>query len=65
MATKARKGEMDHRLWRILEETGMKPGDFFVQQIDKFKGHIKLSQQNRQDLLRLNGIRFRKGATIK
>ena len=60
MATKAFGeggiGKMDRRLRRILIESGMKPGDFFVEQMEKFNGYIELSKQERDNLLRLNEV---------
>ena len=56
MATKAFQGKMDRRLRRILIESGMKPGDFFVEQMEKFNGYIELSKQERDNLLRLNEV---------
>tara|TARA_B100000287_G_scaffold216771_1_gene204539 strand:- start:7515 stop:9788 length:2274 start_codon:yes stop_codon:yes gene_type:complete len=56
MATKAFEGKMDRRLRRILIESGMKPGDFFVEQMEKFNGYIELSKQERDNLLRLNEV---------
>ena len=56
MATKAFQGKMDRRLRRILIESGMKPGDFFVEQMEKFNGYIQLSKQERDNLLRLNEV---------
>ena len=34
----------------------MKPGDFFVEQMEKFNGYIELSKQERDNLLRLNEV---------
>jgi len=60
MATKAFGeggiGKMDRRLRRILIESGMKPGDFFVEQMEKFNGYIELTKQERDNLLRLNEV---------
>ena len=56
MATKAFEGKMDRRLRRILIESGMKPGDFFVEQMEKFNGYIELTKQERDNLLRLNEV---------
>ena len=56
MATKAFQGKMDRRLRRILIESGMKPGDFFVEQMEKFNGYIELTKQERDNLLRLNEV---------
>ena len=56
MATKAFEGKMDKRLRRILIESGMKPGDFFVEQMEKFNGYIELTKQERDNLLRLNEV---------
>ena len=56
MATKAFQGKMDRRLRRILIESGMKPGNFFVEQMEKFNGYIQLSKQERDNLLRLNEV---------
>ena len=56
MATQAFQGKMDRRLRRILIESGMKPGDFFVEQMEKFNGYIQLSKQERDNLLRLNEV---------
>ena len=56
MATKAFQGKMDRRLRRILIESGKKPGDFFVEQMEKFNGYIQLSKQERDNLLRLNEV---------
>lgn len=60
MATKAFGeggiGKMDRRLRRILIESGIKPGDFFVEQMEKFNGYIELTKQERDNLLRLNEV---------
>jgi len=60
MATKAFGeggiGKMDRRLRRILIESGKKPGDFFVEQMEKFNGYIELTKQERDNLLRLNEV---------
>jgi len=56
MATQAFQGKMDRRLRRILIESGMKPGDFFVEQMEKFNGYIQLTKQERDNLLRLNEV---------
>jgi hypothetical protein len=56
MATKAFQGKMDRRLRRILIESGKKPGDFFVEQMEKFNGYIELTKQERDNLLRLNEV---------
>ena len=58
MATLAMQGKMDPRLITILKETGVKPGDFFVQQFAKFHGYIRLSQEDKQKLLELNRIKL-------
>ena len=50
--------KMDPRLQRILKELKIKPGDFFIDQFSKFKGHIRLSEANRQKLLKLNKIKL-------
>ena len=56
MATQAFQGKMDRRLRRILIESGKKPGEFFVEQMEKFNGYIKLSKQEKDNLLRLNEV---------
>ena len=50
--------KMDPRLQRILKELKIKPGDFFIDQFSKFKGLIRLSEANRQKLLKLNKIKL-------
>ena len=47
---------MDRRLRRILKESGMQTGDFFIEQMEKFNGYIKLSKQEKDNLLRLNEV---------
>ena len=56
MATQAFQGKMDRRLRRILKESGMQTGDFFIEQMEKFNGYIKLSKQEKDNLLRLNEV---------
>lgn len=56
MATQAFQGKMDRRLRRILKESGMQTGNFFIEQMEKFNGYIKLSKQEKDNLLRLNEV---------
>ena len=49
-------GKIDRRLRRILKESGKKPGDFFIEQMEKFNGYIVLPKQERDNLLRLNEV---------
>ena len=52
------KGELNPKLKRILKITGMKAGDFFLNEIDKFNGFIELDQSTREQILSLNGIKL-------
>ena len=52
------KGELNPKLKRILKITGMKAGDFFLNEVDKFNGFIELDQSTREQILSLNGIKL-------